>query len=355
MNASDILGLGRVLPVDKLIEILVKTVGRVSKPYFDRKDIDTRAYEIKKLAEARVEEMKIVSQAVRSNFLLTGGIEYKNDSVSISSPKEEIKSLVEPSIEQRVQDRVSYQEIKKQLNLESITSFAVDELRNEEPVTDQPVEEDWANRFFKIAEEISNEEMQALWGRILAGEIKRPKSYSLRTLEVLKNLTKNEAEVFLKFGELSITSAKISFIINFIGEKLLEEKYKLNLNERLLLEELGLVSSSDLEFYMEAKLDSDATTVFKIGTTCVVADRKKGTPKQAFSVLVFTKIGQELLQLIKYTPELDYVQLLASRIRYEGVTVRYGQILKEEGGNISYSSLTDVPLNDNAATQSVTM
>ena len=36
---------------------------------------------------------------------------------------------------------------------------------------------------------MSSEELQTLWGRTLAGEIKSPGSYSLRTLDFLKNLS----------------------------------------------------------------------------------------------------------------------------------------------------------------------
>src|SRR5690242_20994338 len=59
-----------------------KTVGKISKPYFDKKDIDTKAYEIEKLAEARAKEMKIIATAVKENFHLTGGIEYTEEKLS---------------------------------------------------------------------------------------------------------------------------------------------------------------------------------------------------------------------------------------------------------------------------------
>ena len=191
MNVNDILGLGKVLPIDKLIDIVSNSVGKVSKPYFDRKDVDTKAYEIEKLAEARAKEMKIISTAVKENFQITGGIEYKDEKIAISSPKEH-QVLITPSLEERTQNRINYQEAKKQLNIENVTAFAAEELRNEQPITDEPLDQDWTTRFFRIAEEVSNEEMQALWGKILAGEIKQPKTYSLRTLELLKNLSKEE-------------------------------------------------------------------------------------------------------------------------------------------------------------------
>ncbi|HJS00053.1 MAG TPA: hypothetical protein VJ780_03880, partial [Flavobacterium sp.] len=136
MNVNDILGLGKVLPIDKLIDIVSNSVGKISKPFFDRKDVDTKAYEIEKLAEARAKEMKIIATAVKENFQITGGIEYQDEKIAISSPKElpietQQQILLTPSLEERTHDRISYQEGKKQLNIESVTAFAAEELKNE--------------------------------------------------------------------------------------------------------------------------------------------------------------------------------------------------------------------------------
>ncbi len=346
---NDILGLGKILPIDKLIEVVSSVAGRLSKPYFDRKDIDTKAYEIKKLAEARAEEMKIISKAVKENHLLTGGIQYNENGVVVTSPKELPADYIElstPTLEERTQSRIDHREAQKQLNLENVTAYAAEQLLNEQPVTDEPIDEDWKTRFFNIAEEVSNDEMQALWGRILAGEIKKPKSFSLRTLELLRNLSKEEAECFIKFGQLAITSNTTSFILNFKNEKLLEEKYHLTFANRLLLEELGLITANDLRFLVQETREHKSQAVFRIGNVCVVAEKEENIPQQQIPVLVFTKIGQELLQLIETKPELDYIQLLASKIRRKGVNVKYANILEIKDGQIHHTGLQDVPMTE---------
>ena len=109
---------------------------------------------LKKLAEARAKEMKIIATAVKENFQLTGGIEYKEEKLNISSPKElPIETpqtiLINPPLEDRTQERVNFQEAKKQLNIENVTAFAAEELKNEPPVTEEPLDEDWTTRFFQ--------------------------------------------------------------------------------------------------------------------------------------------------------------------------------------------------------------
>ncbi|MCW3082460.1 hypothetical protein [Segetibacter sp.] len=37
--------------MEKLIDVITKALGKVSKHYFDRKDIDTKAYKIRILTE----------------------------------------------------------------------------------------------------------------------------------------------------------------------------------------------------------------------------------------------------------------------------------------------------------------
>lgn len=233
MIVNDILGLGKLLPIDKLIETVSNSVGKISKPFFDRKDVDTRAYEIEKLAEARAKEMKIIATAVKENYQITGGIVYKDEKIAISSPKEFLAETqkpiwITPSLEERTQDRLYFQEAKKQLNIENVTAFAVEELKSEESVTDEPLDEDWTTRFFKIAEEISNEEMQALWGKILAGEIKQPNSYSLRTLEILRNLSKSEADTFMKVANFAIKSGGKNYLFKGNDDNSLKDMYNIS-------------------------------------------------------------------------------------------------------------------------------
>lgn len=247
----------------------------------------------------------------------------------------------------RIQERLIFKETKRQQNLDYINYIAAEQLAQEDSVSEEPVDDDWINRFFNNAQDISNEEMQGLWGRILAGEVKRPKSYSLRTLELLKNLSKNEAQTFMKFASLAIFANGVSFILNFKGEKLLENEYKLNFSHRLLLEELGFLTANDLEFRILANKDQRAQMYFVIGNAIVSLEKPANQPEQKLQVLVFTKIGQELLELINATPKLDYIQLLASKIRKEGYSIKYAFILKRhENGTVDHTQFFEVPLTE---------
>jgi hypothetical protein len=61
------------------------------------------------------------------------------------------------------------------------------------------IDEDWLNVFERYAEDASTERMQELWARILAGEIRSPKSFSLKTLRFASELDQETARLFEKY------------------------------------------------------------------------------------------------------------------------------------------------------------
>lgn len=61
------------------------------------------------------------------------------------------------------------------------------------------VDKDKMKRLKDLTKEFSSEEMQEIISWILAWEYNKPWSYSLKTMEIVKNLTKNDIELFRKF------------------------------------------------------------------------------------------------------------------------------------------------------------
>ncbi len=286
--------------------------------------------------------MKIIASAVKENFQLTGGIEYKENKVALSSPKElPIQSrqpiILNPPIEERTQERINFQETKKQLNIENITAFAAEELKDEPPVTDEPLDEDWTTRFFRIAEDISNEEMQALWGKILAGEVKQPKSYSLRTLELIRNLSKREADTFMKVANFSVKSGNGSYIFKGNDDDKLSKDYNVNYMDIALLKEIGLIQPGDFVSHQFLQQTTDSQRVLIAGNIVIFVKVKANTPTVLMPVDVFSSSGNELLKLIKPTPPFNYLTYFANSIKNENVEVKYANILAWEGEQIRHT------------------
>jgi Protein of unknown function (DUF2806) len=104
-------------------------------------------------------------------------------------------------IEARAVERLRRREARRQLNIEAITEKAFDALPPPETVSHEKVSADWTSRFFEECQDIGDEQMQQIWARILAREVTSPGSFAPRTLSVVRDLTKEDANFFVKVCE----------------------------------------------------------------------------------------------------------------------------------------------------------
>ena len=104
----------------------------------------------------------------------------------------------ELDIANTVNQRIQFQERKRQINIVSVVRQAANQLGDKEVENNEP-DHDWTARFFNDVQDVSSEEMQSLWAKVLAGEVERAGSTSIRTLGILKNLDQAAAYLFRKF------------------------------------------------------------------------------------------------------------------------------------------------------------
>ena len=205
-------------PATKLIETVSGAIGKAYEPRYTRKMADAKAYEIER-----------ISEAMRNNSDLPIVYTGSETNVDISDYDR---------LRQRTGSRLAYQEIRKQENIETVIDKAYEEVQGKELQSDIPVNPDWMNRFITDIGEVSDEDMQLLWAKVLAGEVIAPKSYSLKTLDCLRNLTSDDAALFTKVCPFIIND---SFLLSDMG---LNEKYGILYNDILRLDDCGLINSS---------------------------------------------------------------------------------------------------------------
>ena len=327
MENKDLLGIGQAfgqsIPVKKLLSILEKFGGRAFKPLNDLIDANTEAYKIKKLADAKAYEVVTLEKA--------------NTSALVN------RTEAEQNLLEKANARLFQQEIRRQENLDAINQIAFDEIQDEAQVSEDPVSDDWTTRFFSIAQDVSDEEMRQLWGRILAGEIKQPNSYSLRTLELLKNISKSEAEVFLKFAKNSVRVTTGQFII--INSNDLLEKSGIEFTDKLLMEEIGLLASKDNLSFTIGLTQEPLKFAAVQGNKGLLVDLDGINNPVKLEVLSFTKPGLELLSLIKIEANDEYLKEVGKLIKagIEGRKVRFGGCNSKLRGAFSQGGLCRFP------------
>jgi len=107
--------------------------------------------------------------------------------------------------------------LREQVNLDLISAHAAAEMKkigfDADETTEQSgsireediIEDDWLNAFEKEATQKSSEDMQRIFGRILAGEIRKPSSYSIRTVKILGEMDTRVANSFRRFCSLCVS------------------------------------------------------------------------------------------------------------------------------------------------------
>lgn len=182
----------RVPALEKLVDYVASGIGSVAGPML----VSWRA---RRLAQAKkiaalgdIEALQIHAQG-HAQILPMIASAQKEARKQLNAEDASFESDV--YIPQVIEQRIRFQEEKRQKNIASIVEQAADHLSDDE-VHDHEPDHDWTARFFGECQDVSSEELQLLWAKILAGEVEHPGSTSIRTLDILKNLNKEVANIF---------------------------------------------------------------------------------------------------------------------------------------------------------------
>jgi Protein of unknown function (DUF2806) len=197
-----------------------------------------------------------------------------------------------------------------------------------------PISEDWLNAFESEAAQISSEQMKNLFAKVLAGEIRRPTSYSIKTIKLMAQLDNRAAALFrllcslsisLRFQNSNILDARVVSMGNASANSL--QAYGLSFDQLNILQEYGLIIS-DYNSYMDYR-----TTVVQNGEVLLPAIYQKAqwalVPKvappayQEFRVhgVAFSWSGKELLSIVDIEPDEKYTAALKNFFEQQGMTM----------------------------------
>ena len=182
------------------------------------------------------------------------------------------------------------EEAQRQKNMEDITAKALPQL-DEEAAPDS-VENDWIVNFFDKSRIVSDNEMQDLWSRVLAGEANTPGTYSKRTVNFLSDLDKADAELFAKLCGFGWTIGDVVPLV-FDVQAEIYNKYGINFNTLSHLESIGLVQFNNLSGFLRLGFPK-TLSVFYYGKWLTLEMPKDSGNELGIGKVLLTKIGQEL-------------------------------------------------------------
>ena len=211
----------------------------------------------------------------------------------------------------RARSRMLAESIKKESNCEKVLMLATNEVQQSEKISEKPVDEDWLTRFFHIVEDINSEEIQIVWSKILAGEIMQPGRFSLRTIETIRNVSKDEAEMFQNIIPIVMKSVNNLFITN--DESILK-KNGINYGMILRLSECGLINSNSLLSFEFKVTNHDAAQIFNNNTLIKILGKESIIYNFSLGIYTLTKAGEELYSILNKTYSKEYIYDLAEKI-----------------------------------------
>lgn len=231
--------------------------------------------------------------------------------------------------------------IRERVNLDIISENAKHELSQsdmkspnnaEELPKNEEISEDWLNIFEKEASNKSSDEMRLLFGKILAGEIAKPKSYSIKTIKIIAQLDNRAANLFQTYCSLSISLQAGSHIIDgrvvslegSAGSNALKE-YGLSFGNLNVLQEYGLIISDYNSYtgYLPCIANERNQVAFPFKHQgklfgLVPQDDKKIDDLNLHGVAL-SNSGKELLNIVDITPSIKYTNDLAEYFKKRGL------------------------------------
>lgn len=312
--------------VIKLWETLTeKGIGNLLSPWQLKREgkarNDLRREELLMLAQAEIDaaDIRIGRKRLEKDgslrLLSNEQPDYRvTESTGIVEPPLSLPHIVDISFRKSASDNM-----RREINESKAIIYAEEVLSGDSQTPpERPVDDDWLFTWRDYAGKVSTADLQQLWGKVLAGEIKSPGSYSLRTLEFMRGLSKEEAEQISKLASFVIEG----FIVRSLKEYLDEQGISLHL--LLAMQELGLLSGTEALGFSKIYI-STVKERFLLGLRSngklLLANHEDPNKELKLGVYPLTTVGSQLLGLGSFTPNIDYLHLVGKEIIKQGFDV----------------------------------
>lgn len=314
---KDLTGLGE--PLTKLMEVASAGLGSLWRPRAIRREADAKAYEIQVIAKAEAE-----ADVIKRDIALAASLARVSDISNTS-----------PDLAERARQRLLLREVEGQQNLESVVEHAYAALPP--TVSKDPIDETWRRKFFQEAESICDEDMQLLWGKILAGEISSPGSFSLRTLSVLRELSAQEAEMFRSACSIAMSDGLIAIPGDDLNSALIP--FGINYGNLMSMRDAGLLTSGDTlnRTHKSSLFVGPELPTFTFLSNNGVSIQLNIPPagQVQYPVVVFTSAGRELQRLMRNEPNETYLRALGDFWRSRSISAKRSTEVKQGEGVVA--------------------
>lgn len=321
-----------------------KGIGALCKPWQMRREgVASLEMERKKMLVLAQTEMDV--ENIKSGKAIVSLNDLNNPKlISLENQqKYDNSGSMEPYIDfDNLKNAVSTQlianEVQKEINIAKSLFIAEEILSvDQSEPTAENIEDDWLLRWRDSAATSSSEKLQDLWGRILAGELKSPGSYSLRTVDFIKNLTQKEANKIQKLFSFLFLDSIIKR--ENTGSRFNNEYLDNELNYNFLseMQSLGIIAGVESMGLTSTFKSFREETFFHYHIyNNKIMQIKCDDPKKELKlkVLILTPLGNELKNLCPTTIDSIYLDHVIDTIKSLGFKIIIGDCIQKDNGEI---------------------
>jgi hypothetical protein len=218
------------------------------------------------------------------------------------------------SLERRATRRFIAEEAKKQANMEQIIRDALPLL--EEKAKPETVDDDWITNFFEKARITSDEEMQRLWSKILAGEANSPGVFSRKTVNLVSDLGKPDAEIFTQLCGFAWSLPELVVFIFDVKDEIYNGR-GIYFESLAHLESLGLVRFDAVASFVRQTLAKNVEVSY-FGRTLELTLPEPSDNSLAVGNTLLTRAGTELALVCGASPVEGFFEFIQRRWQQAG-------------------------------------
>lgn len=296
---------------------------------------DARAYEMRLIAQAESDAAAIREGRARfgddGKFALLPPPASPPSSTGLPDERTDIVKFLTDGAARIANDEA----LRQTTNLLRTAAKAEDFARESDakPSTEE-VDPDWLARWRRGAQDVSDEKLQQMWARLLLSEIEAPGGAPFRLMNLLSLLTKKDAQRVARLGPYAFDGGDIIEYLNMTEEDHLhvfpELKKEFDYDERLYLEELGIIAKVGTEMYRLLSLDGfhegNYYLTMKVGKrslVCFSPSRMAPFPSRGMN---FTDVGRRLMRLGDFVANERYLRAVGGGLTRLGYQVRIGDL-----------------------------
>ena len=229
----------------KLLDYTASGIGSVAGPMLAPWKSRREAAARRLAAQGEADSLRVLAEGQAAALQIISGAQAEARS-TVMDQNSEFHGQIE--ISETITQRIRFQEEKRHSNIAAAVVAAATELGDKE-VPDHEPDHDWTARFFNEVQDVSSDDMRAIWAKVLAGEVEKPGSTSARTLTILKNLDRKSARLFNTLCSICVSlrldanvalDARVPSMGGQPGQNSLQ-KYGLSYDSLNILNEYGLI------------------------------------------------------------------------------------------------------------------